>query len=79
METGFFEEQTFERINFTKKPLYKGVYANCTFRSCEFSCAVLEGLRFVTFTDSRLKGARFSFPGILGLLEKYQIVYEPGA
>ena len=47
MSPHFVEEQTFEKIDYTVKPLEKGDYELCVFLSCNFSNADLSHVRFV--------------------------------
>jgi len=53
------EDQIFEKENYTQKPLLQAEYENCRFVDCDFSNAVLNGIRFLecTFTGCNLSSA----------------------
>ena len=46
MERIYVEEKTFDKIDFTEKPLAKGNYENCYFNNCNLSNADLSGIHF---------------------------------
>jgi len=43
----FVEDQTFDKIDFTNKPLAKGDYDHCTFLHCDLSTVNLSEIKFV--------------------------------
>jgi fluoroquinolone resistance protein len=45
-ETGFFEDEKFEKIDFTTNPLPVGEYDHCVFLKCNFSNADLSNVQF---------------------------------
>lgn len=47
MEQEYFENKTFEKIDFTLNPPVKGEYEYCRFLDCDFSNADLNALKFV--------------------------------
>lgn len=53
----YFEEETFEHVNFTKKHIKAGEYENCTFLDCDFSNSDISGLNFI---DCEFKGCNLS-------------------
>ncbi len=52
--------QTFDKINFTTRPLVKGEYESCVFKSCDFSNIDLTGTKFIDceFLDCNLSLAK---------------------
>ena len=56
MEPAFIENKTFEKINFTDKPLKKGEYENCNFNFCDFSNTDFTDILFIecTFNNCNL-------------------------
>ncbi|UJF30238.1 pentapeptide repeat-containing protein [Kaistella sp. 97-N-M2] len=56
MTETYVRDQTFEKLDFTQKPLAKGEYEDCTFRNCNFENHNLSGFKFTTceFTDCNL-------------------------
>ena len=52
MERLYVEDKKFEKTDLAGQPLQVGDYENCIFSYCEFSKAVLSGLRFVDCTFS---------------------------
>lgn len=46
MMNPYIEEQTFEKVDFTAKPLPKNHYERCTFKDCNFGEADLTGIKF---------------------------------
>lgn len=47
MEELLIQDKTFDKKDFTQKPLVKGEYENCNFISCDFSNAELTDIRFL--------------------------------
>jgi len=43
----YTEDKTFDKVDFTEKPLAKGEYESCTFLHCNFSNSDLSGIRFL--------------------------------
>lgn len=65
MEPGYFQDQVFEKTNFSVQPLAKGEYENCRFDNCEMAEADLSGILFLDciFTNSNLSLARLQKTG----------------
>ncbi len=47
MEQQYFEDKTFDKINYTDKPLPKGEYENCTFVNCDFYNSSFTSINFI--------------------------------
>jgi fluoroquinolone resistance protein len=75
----FIEEQNFDKIDFTQKPLGKGEYEYCTFINCDFSKSDFSDIKFlecefsgcnlslVRLTQTVLQGIKFKACKMLGL------------
>lgn len=48
MPTVFFEDKTFDKINYNQQPFPKGEYENCTFSTCDFSNTDLSNVKFIS-------------------------------
>jgi fluoroquinolone resistance protein len=46
LERGYTEGKTFEKINFSKNPLFPGEYETCHYIHCDFSDANLSKIKF---------------------------------
>jgi fluoroquinolone resistance protein len=57
----FVEDQTFEKIDFTVKPLSKGDYDHCTFLHCNLSSINLSEIKFV---DCVFRGCNLSMAAV---------------
>src|SRR5688572_14341554 len=57
MEQAYSHDKTFDRNDFTKTPLAKGEYENCTFKNCNFSDNDLSNFKF---TDCEFVGCNLS-------------------
>jgi uncharacterized protein YjbI with pentapeptide repeats len=57
----FVEDQTFEKIDFTVKPLSKGDYDHCTFLHCNLSSVNLSEIKFV---DCVFRGCNLSMAAV---------------
>jgi uncharacterized protein YjbI with pentapeptide repeats len=57
MSVTYFEDQCFEKIDFTQNPLTKGEYECCSFVNCDFSNSDLSDIRFV---DCRFENCNLS-------------------
>lgn len=53
----YFEEETFEQVDFSKKRIKIGEYENCTFLDCDFSNSDISELNFI---DCEFKGCNLS-------------------
>lgn len=60
MEQLYIEEQTFEKIDFSREPLKKGEYEGCSFKYCDFGDSDLKEVRFIdcVFLECNLSTAR---------------------
>lgn len=60
MSRTFIEDQTFEKVDYTQKPLPQGEYDYCTFAHCNFSHSDLSGINFLEckFIDCNLSLAK---------------------
>jgi fluoroquinolone resistance protein len=79
MEQIFVEEKTFDKIDFTQNPLYKGEYEYCTFLNCNLSSVDLSEFKFLEceffgcnlslakLTQTALKDIKFQNCKMLGL------------
>ncbi len=79
MEQAFIEEETFNKIDFTKNPLSKGEYEYCIFLNCNLSSVDLSEFKFLgcefsgcnislaKLTQTALKDIKFQNCKMLGL------------
>lgn len=79
MSQEYVENQTFEKIDFSKIPLPKGDYENCTFIRCNFSHSDISNIRFseclfdtcdmslAKIVETEFRDARFIDSRLLGL------------
>ena len=60
MQQKYFYEKIFNKIDFTKTPVPKGEYEECTFSNCDFSSADLSEIKFIEteFIDCNLSNAQ---------------------
>ncbi len=56
MNKTYFEDQVFEKVNFSETPMDKGDYEQCRFEYCDFSNADLKNIHFYkcTFNECNL-------------------------
>jgi uncharacterized protein YjbI with pentapeptide repeats len=78
-----FKECSVKEAEFAECDLTGAQYHNCDLSGTLFSRCNLERADFTTAANysldpeiNRLKGAKFSYPGITGLLEKYGIIID---
>ncbi len=71
-------------VDFTEADLSSAVFDNCDLTRSIFENTILEKADFRTSRNysfdpdlNKIKKAKFSYPGILGLLGKYDIEIEP--
>jgi len=57
MTPGYIRDQTFDKRDFSQKPLDKGDYENCVFTNCNFANTDLFGVRFI---ECECRGCNFS-------------------
>ena len=57
----FYDNQTYEKTDYSLRPIEKGGYENCLFRHCNFSESDLSG---VNFTDCRFEDCNLSMAKI---------------
>lgn len=57
MPDKYFQDETFDKIDFAQQPLQKGSYDNCTFINCNFAEADLSGFQFI---DGMFKGSNLN-------------------
>jgi len=72
MDLKFIDEQVFEKKDFTKSPLEKGIYELCTFNNCDFSNSDLSKNQFVEceFHDCNLSSSNLFETGFQEVLFK---------
>ena len=60
MESNYFEDKKFEKLNFIEKTLPFGMYENCIFLNCDFSNADLSNFSFAEcrFSDCNISMAK---------------------
>jgi uncharacterized protein YjbI with pentapeptide repeats len=75
-----FEHCEMEEADFTETDLSKSIFDNCNLNRALFFKTNLEKADFRTASnysfdpdENRIKGAKFSYPAVLGLMAKYQI------
>ena len=78
-----FEDCSMKEVDFSDADLSLAVFENCDLQNAVFSNTNIEKADFrsaynysINPEANRIKKARFSFPGIGGLLEKYHIEIE---
>jgi uncharacterized protein YjbI with pentapeptide repeats len=78
-----FEECSIKEANFTDTDLTGSSFLLCDLTATLFNHTILHGVDFRTAYNycldpeiNKLKKARFSYPGVCGLLRKYGIVIE---
>ena len=66
MSFKYIDQESFEGKNFSKNPLEKGEYTDCTFRHCDFSNANIAEIRFIetefidcNFSNANLRESNF--------------------
>ncbi len=59
----YFEEEVYERQDFSAAPIKKGEYENCTFQNCNFSDSDISGIRF---TECEFQGCNLSMVKLNG-------------
>lgn len=76
-----FEQCTLQEVDFTETDLSACIFSNCDLRGAAFHRTKLEKTDFRTAynyqldpEENRVKGAKFSKEGVVGLLGKYRIV-----
>lgn len=62
MEGSYFEDEIFDKVDFTEKPLPKGEYDGCQFINCNFSNADLMN---IDFSDCEFIGSNLSMATIM--------------
>jgi len=69
--------------DFTGADFAGAIFENCDLKRAVFAATILEKADFTSSynysidpNDNRIKKARFSYPGVIGLLDKYDIVIE---
>ncbi len=78
MRTEFIEDTTFKAVNFTEREQLADEYESCTFMNCIFSNADFRTSYNYSINPetNRIKKAKFSIQGIVGLLDGYDIVVD---
>ncbi|HKO82951.1 MAG TPA: pentapeptide repeat-containing protein, partial [Chitinophagaceae bacterium] len=81
-KTGFRNSQL-QEVDFTECDLSQSVFDNCDFTNAKFENTLLEKADFRTSFNysidpeiNKIKKAKFSLPGVTGLLNKYDIEIE---
>src|SRR5215204_3682118 len=62
MEKNYFEDQQYNKVDFTEKPIKPGEYENCEFINCNFSNTDLSNIVFAEceFTDCNISSAKLN-------------------
>ncbi len=75
-----FKNSSLREVDFTEADLSNALFANCDLASATFENTILEKVDFHTSYNysidpelNRIKKARFSAAGVIGLLDKYDI------
>src|SRR6187551_172692 len=66
MQKSYISSQTFDKTNFTEKPLAKGDYEHCQFNGCDLSNADLTQINFIdcSFSNCNLSLAKLAKTGL---------------
>lgn len=79
MAGAYFEDQQFDSVDFSLKPLSVGVYEGCSFSHCNFAEAELSGMQFIDCVfkncnlsmiktiDTSFNGVKFEYCKMLGI------------
>lgn len=62
MEPVYTENEVFDKIDFTTKPLARGEYELCRFINCDFSNTDISG---ISFSECELTGCNISLTGLI--------------
>ena len=83
MQKTQFVNCNLEDADFTETEMQQAMFESCNLKNAIFERTNLEKVNFITSINfsidpeiNRLKGAKFSKEGVVGLLQKYQIVVE---
>jgi uncharacterized protein YjbI with pentapeptide repeats len=83
MRGAFFKKCTLLETDFSGADLTGATFENCDLSRAVFSSTILEKADFVSAYNysidpevNRVKKARFSYPGVLGLLDRFNIEIE---
>ena len=75
-----FKDCILQEVDFTESDLSNSVFKNCDLKAAKFENTVLERADLTTAFNysinpdiNRIKRAKFSYPGVIGLLDKYDI------
>jgi len=78
-----FQDCILREVDFTEADLTNSTFDNCDLSGAIFADSILEKVDFRTSYNysinperNRIKKAKFSIPGVLGLLDKYEIEIE---
>jgi len=79
-----FRNSTIQEVDFTDADLHSSVFDQCDLTKTKFENTILEKVDLRTAFNysinpelNKIKKAKFSIPGIIGLLDKYDIEIEP--
>lgn len=83
MKKTLFKECSIKEANFAETDLSGAVFSKCDLSRTTFQQSDLSGVNFLTAINysidpeiNNIKKARFSADGVLGLLDKYDIIIE---
>ncbi len=83
MKNARFTNTSFHEVDFTEVDLSNAIFANCDLLKAVFENTILEKADFTTAYNysldpelNKIKKAKFSMPGLTGLLDKYNIEIE---
>ena len=83
MSDYFQEDKEYKGVNFTESDLKASILSGCDLSGAIFDQTNLEGVDFRSSMNysidpqlNRMKNARFSVDGVLGLLDKHDIIID---
>ena len=78
-----FKDCTLQEVDFIESDLGNALFTNCDLKGAKFENTILERADLSTAFNysidpgiNRIKRAKFSYPGVIGLLDKYDIDFE---
>ena len=78
-----FKECSLQEVDFTEADFSNSTFENCDFSGAIFESTILEKTDFCNSSNysinpemNRIRKAKFSLNGIVGLLDKYDVIIE---